>query len=248
MKLFVCVPSHSGSMVMDGVQSIVQIQREILTRGGSLELRSQSGATISTVRNLLAAQFLESDADLLLMLDADQAISAEAVARMIDLNQPFVGCVYPMRAYNWSKVRFGAAKSLDDILNQASEFVGWLEEDAEGRSTVIDGFAKAVYVGTGILLLRREAFQRLKDHFPELEGCGFCERANPDHVSSGRWGFFNMMDDTDGVQMSEDISFCQRWRAAGGEIWADVTTSTAHIGPHKFSGNYFEYLKATGAD
>ena len=246
MKLFVAVPSHSGSVVVECLQTIVAVQKMVISRGGSFELVTEGGALIGVVRNVLAARFLQSDADLMLMLDSDQSASPETIERMIDLDKPVVGCIYPKRRYDWSKVTLDNASKLDSILYQASEFVGWLEEDGQGISTVVNGFAKAVYVGTGILLLQRTAFQKLMADFPELKGSGFGQKANPQHAASGRWGFFNMIADADGVQISEDISFCERWRKSGGEIWAEVAGSTTHVGRYQFKGNYLDFLAAKG--
>lgn len=244
LKLLATVPTHSGAIQLECAQTLLGAQELVLSRGGSFRAHFLGGATISTLRNALAAEFLESDAEILLMLDADQAVWPETLGRMIDFRQPVVGCVYPKRSYDFSKVSFERATSLDELLYQASEYVGWLNTDEAGQAHLVNGFARAVQVGTGILLVRREAFHRLMEHFPELKGRGFAEDTYPQHKASGRWGFFNPLDNEDGVPLSEDISFCRRWQAAGGEIWADAVSNTMHVGAHQFIGNYADYLKA----
>ncbi len=246
MHFFAAVPTHSGTIVIEGVQTLLAAHAIVAQGGGSFCLAYQSGATISEVRNILVARFLESGADLLLMLDSDQAIGAAALERMIGLNQPVVGCIYPKRRYNWSNVRLETATDLNQILYQASQYVGWLEEDQNGRVSVVNGFARADYVGAGILLVRREAFEQLMVHFPELEGLGFGRDLHPDLGSN--WGFFNPLNRGDGLPLSEDISFCRRWRQTGGEIWAEVATDSEHVGRHTFQGNYLDFLKATTSD
>ncbi len=246
MHLFAAVPSHSGTIVLEGAQTLLAAQAMVANRGGSFRLAYQSGAMIGEVRNVLVAQFLKSEADLLLMLDSDQAISANALQRMIDLNQPVVGCIYPKRRYDWAKVRIQTASDISQVLYQASEFVGWLSEDQNGRVQVINGFARAEHVGTGILLVRREAFQQLMRHFPELEGLGFGEDLHPGLENN--WGFFNSLARDDRLPLSEDISFCRRWRQAGGEIWADVSADSEHVGRHTFRGNYLDFSRATAPD
>ena len=52
------------------------------------------------------------------------------------------------------------------------------------------------------------------------------------------------MDNADGVPLSEDISFCRRWRQAGGEIWADITSPVVHVGRNVQQGNYLDFYKA----
>ncbi len=241
MHLFVAVPTHSGTIIVEGAQTLLAAQDLVLRRGGSFQFRYFGGATISLIRNAIVATFLASDADLLLMLDADQALASAAIARMIDINQPVVGCLYPRREYNWHQVRLDHGA----LPYQAMGFVGHLDADGEGRVSVVDGFARAVHVGTGSMLLRREAFGRLMSRFPELEGRGFGADAYPGLTHN--WGFFNPIAQEDGIPMSEDISFCRRWREAGGEIWADIASNSVHVGRHPFEGNYLAFLQAVQA-
>jgi hypothetical protein len=231
---------------MEGAQTLLAAQGIVATRGGTFRLVYQSGAMISVVRNVLVAQFLKSEADLLLMLDSDQAIGADVLERMIDLDQPVVGCIYPKRGYDWSKTRLDTAADINQILYQASEYVGWLQEDQNRQVCVVNGFARAEHVGTGVLLVQRRAFQQLMTHFPELEGLGFGKDLYP-HLKHN-WGFFNSVFRDDGLPLSEDISFCRRWHQSGGEIWADVTSDVDHVGRHTFRGNYLDFLNATAPE
>lgn len=243
LKLLAVMPSHSGTLVMEAVETLLGVQEIVLARGGSMDFFHRGGATVNLVRNALAAQFLQSDADLLLMLDADQAIDPMAVARMIDFDKPFVGCLYPKRYYNWSQVQMQAAgDEVMRVVHQAHDFVGHLKAGPDGRVPVTDGFAPAHHVGGGILLLRREVFEQLMHHYPELEGTGFGADAYPGLTH--RWGFFNSIDNEEGIPLSEDISFCMRWSASGGEIWADVTTKAIHIGRWPFQGSYLDHVGA----
>jgi hypothetical protein len=242
LKLLVGVPSHGGSIILEGAETLLAAQALVENRGGSFWFTYYGGATISLVRNAIAAEFLRSEADLLLMLDADQAIHSSAIQRMIDLNKPVVGCLYPKRAYNWANVKPRAmAAPTDHIPTEAMEFVGYLEADDDGQVTVDNGFARAEHIGTGTMLLRREAFEQLMTHFPELQGRGFGDDAYPG--LSPNWGFFNPLEREDGLPLSEDISFCRRWKGTGGEIWADVVSTTTHVGPHAFTGNYMDYWR-----
>lgn len=243
LKLMAAIPSHSGSIVVECASTLLAAQRIAAGRGGSFEFHYQSGATISLVRNAIVAEFLQSEADLLLMIDADQGIEPETIERMIDFNRPLVGVMSPKRRYNWSQVRLPAAAADPALIPaQALEFAGVLEADRSGDVSVTDGFARAEHVGAGVLLVRREVFEQLMSRFPELEGRGFGRDAYPDLERN--WGFFNPIDTEDGVPLSEDLSFCERWRAAGGEIWVDVVGAVTHVGLHRFRGSYAESWRA----
>jgi hypothetical protein len=238
-RLMVAVPTHSGSLVVEAAEALLSLQQLVLERGGSLIFHHERGAMINVVRNAIVAEFMESDADLLLMLDADTAVHRQTFARMIDLGQPFVGCVYPKRQFDWTKVDLSIAGDVDELLYQASKFVGFLDQDDAGRVNVVDGFALATQIGGGAILLRREMFERMMAAYPELEGKGF--EAGTKY--SFNWGFFNSVL-VDGLPQSEDISFCMRWRAIGGEIWADIASPVMHVGQYQYAGNYIDYLAA----
>jgi hypothetical protein len=45
------------------------------------------------------------------------------------------------------------------------------------------------------------------------------------------YDFFSEMNLEDGTRLSEDYSFCERWRSlAGNEIWAAVDEPIGHVG------------------
>lgn len=244
MHLFVAVPTHSGDMAVQTTQTILGVQEMIRDRGGTFEFHYQFGSPVSLVRNALVAAFLLSDADALLMIDADQGAFPETIGRMIDLNQPLVGCMIPKRRYDFGKIRLPATR-VDHIIHQASEFAGKIITDENGEAEVVNGFARAAFVGAGILLARREVFEQLKAQYPELKGRCLHGAAYPDLSPAGSWGFFNPVENEAGAPIAEDISFCVRWRQAGGEIWADLVSPITHVGRHDFAGVFTTFLEAT---
>lgn len=245
MHLYVSVPTHSGSVAAETALTLIGVQELASQRGLTTSFRFVSGAVIAEVRNVIAAHFLKSGADLLLMIDSDQSFEKDLLGRMIDFGQPLVGCIYPKRKYEWSNVNLRTATNVENLLYQASDYVGKLEFDAEGSAQIVGGFAKALHIGTGIFLLRRHVLEAMIGRYPELKSRGFHDSDYPG-VDEHNWGFFNHIEMPGECSLSEDISFCRRWREAGGEIWSDVTRNTAHIGRHAFSGNYLDYLVARG--
>jgi len=243
--LLVATPTHSGAIDSVTADTLLQLQRALLARGDDCTVRFPSATTISTLRNLIVADFLGSGADALFMLDADQGLPVANVLRMIDLDRPVVGCLYPRRQYDWSAVRAGAGGDPGRMVYQAMDFVGALDSGPDGAVEVQDGFARAAYLGAGSLLVRREALSTLMDAYPDLAGRGFHGAEFPGPRFAANWGFFNpLARDEGGDLLAEDFSFCQRWRGAGGELWADLTAPAAHVGRHMFSGSYLDYLDA----
>ncbi|HYD45533.1 MAG TPA: hypothetical protein VEA79_09760 [Phenylobacterium sp.] len=246
-NLMVAVPTHSGQMESVTTESLLQLQKALIERGGQMTLKVHSGSVISTLRNVIAADFLGSEADTLLMLDADQGISGAGLMRLIDFGEPIVGVIAPKRVYNWSHVDpRETAEDMGRIRYQAMAWAGRLDSAEDGQTEVRDGFARAIHVGSGIMVVQRPAFETMMAAHPELEGVGFNTAEFPPGRFTHNWGFFNPLTlPEEGGAMTEDFSFCHRWRALGGELWADIVTPTVHVGRHVFGGSYLEFIRAS---
>ena len=67
---------------------------------------------------------------------------------------------------------------------------------------------------------------------------GYDHSAEAATPSSNRYALFDCMIDETGTYLSEDYSFCRRWTAMGGDIWADLASSLNHVGPYVFRGDF----------
>ena len=45
-----------------------------------------------------------------------------------------------------------------------------------------------------------------------------------------------MIDPETGTYLSEDFTFCHRWRKIGGKVWLDTRTALKHVGSYEFQG------------
>ena len=51
----------------------------------------------------------------------------------------------------------------------------------------------------------------------------------------------------DGLRLSEDFSFCHRWRhGCNGQVWANITHQISHVGLQQFRGSYADRLSGGG--
>jgi hypothetical protein len=110
------------------------------------------------------------------------------------------------------------------------------EVDDPNAVTARAGFARVRYAGTGFLMVRRRALEKMCAHYPQL-------RYQRDHsveaatASANRFALFECMIGEDGTYLSEDFAFCKRWTDIGGEIWADLKSTLNHVGPMVFRGD-----------
>jgi hypothetical protein len=247
-SVYVAVPTHSETIAVCTAVALLDFRVLAAANGIETQVAFHSAPVISHLRNTIVADFLATSADAMFMLDADQGIEARTILRMLESGYPVVGCIYPRRTFRWSDVPADLSTGdMRRILYHAAHFVGELEVQPDGTFQIRDGFARAVSVGTGALVIRRNAIETMQSRFPELKGQGFPDEAENLPRAANNWGFFNpLVAATDGRNAGEDIGFCRRWRACGGEIWADVVSDTIHVGRYAHRGNYLDFLRCKG--
>jgi hypothetical protein len=115
----------------------------------------------------------------------------------------------------------------------------------DGQVSIAEGFAKAEYAATGFMLIRRNVLEQMAAKHPELKyGHMFT------HVDAAKAGgaahlyalFDTSLDQDQGLYLPEDYTFCNRWRAMGGEIWVDVRSKFTHVGAYSYHGDFWAYL------
>ncbi len=91
----------------------------------------------------------------------------------------------------------------------------------------------------GLMRITRNVIERLVTAAPD-------DWYHQKKVTGGKaWRFFEF-DVIDHERISEDMNFCRKWRAIGGDIWCDPHITTHHMGMTSFSGNFAEHLKREG--
>ena len=245
-RLYVAVPTHNNSLTVDTAIALIDLEKYLPQTGTVLKTAFHSSSMLSHLRNTIVAHFMADEATHLLMLDSDQHIPPELVERMIKSDLPVVGVIYPRRTFALNQVRqTNTALTPESFMTQAMHFVGDLLPNETGDIQIINGFARAQHIGTGAMLIKREAILLMMQHYPDLHGAGFPAEAEYAHLAPLNWGFFNLLTKQhDTRNTGEDTAFCQRWMRIGGELWADIITNTTHIGRHAFTGNYLAHLKS----
>lgn len=87
------------------------------------------------------------------------------------------------------------------------------------------------------MLIRRSVIEQLKAAHPELA-------YNQAHIETltARTNehlvdlFSPLIEPDTRTYLSEDYSFCHRWRALGGKVWLDTTTRLMHVGSYDYMG------------
>jgi hypothetical protein len=198
-------------------------------------------ALISRARSTLVAAFLDNAAAThLLFVDADIAFAPEQVERLLSINKEFAGAMYPLKSIDWDLIPQRCVERGESVKQAALSYVGTFCPDAERKQE--GDFATGIYVGGGFQLIRRSAIERMiaaypETHFKSVHSMPMSGTRSDVVQSSNLYALFDCIIDAEtGAYLSEDYSFCLRWRKIGGEIWIDGKSKLTHCGTYEFVG------------
>lgn len=201
MKILVAIPVYDGKLQVEVVRCLLQEQLLGAANGDEVQflfLPSCSHAAMG--RNQLANDFLASDADRLIFLDADVSFERGAILKLAHRKEDLVGGAYRYK------------------LEEESYPVGWLPDpEGKGLQANESGLLEVAALPGGFLSISRRVFEVLKawnprpyEHFGKKYHC-FFEMA---YRESALYG--------------EDSGFCKDWREAGGKVFLDPELSLTH--------------------
>jgi len=247
VNLVVATPCFGGQISVLYAASLFKLQKLVRSYGEiNLKVLFKDGdALITRARASLISQFLDDPtATHLLFIDADIGFEPEQVLRLIQCGADMSAAVYPIKRIDWGKVKKTMETARPNPAAAALKYV--FEVDDPNAVVTTAGFVKVRYAGTGFLMIRRQAVERMCIAYPQL-------KYKRDHsidaltASDNRFALFECMIGEDGTYLSEDFAFCKRWTDMGGEIWADLNSRLNHVGPMTFCGDLSSQFAATGA-
>lgn len=243
-KIMIASPAYGDVFYTPYVSSMFKLTRLLQKSGWSFAFNAIAYSEISESRNfLLTHWFDKSDASHILFVDADMGFPPELVADMIALDKPIVGAVYPKRTLDMKRVAelIGAGEAPARAMSRAQEFV--LRPLRGTRTnTAKAGFIEVEACGAGILLIKRSCIETMLNTLPDISDAK-ARTASPLAKNLDR--LIRAFDavHVDGLRLSEDFSFCHRWRhGCKGEVWANIAHEIVHTGLQQFRGSYADKL------
>lgn len=211
MKLFIATPSYDGKLVSGYIFGLMQSAMLSAEAQMPFQFSLLTGESLVTrARNRLVNQFLKSDCDAMLFIDADLHFRGEDVIRIAKHDVPLVAGFYPFKRMGLQGVR---------------RHVGNLKFPLEKRGELY----LCTDAPTGFMRIRRDVFERMAaaDLAPEY----ICDApAEPE----GKMRAYFDCAIRDNRYLSEDYEFCRRWQMAGGEVWCDPHCVLKHEGLHTY--------------
>ena len=216
-KLMVCIPAYDGKLNIDSAFALSNLAVKVQPLGVKLYLTHLSGCSLITkARNSLVADFLKSDADTLLFVDADVVVSADAILRLMALSigKDITAGIYPRRGMDR---KFFLDYHLDEN--------GALEFDQ-------NGLLRVKRIGTGFMMIQRHVLETMVANHPE-----WAYENNVDNRTD--YAVFDL-GLVNGEYYGEDYLFCDRAAADGFTVFLDPSISLPHVGTEKFTRDFEE--------
>ncbi len=242
MKPFILIgtPCYGGLVVQGYMESVIQLMGYASRNDFDVSLALLGGDSLITrSRNKLVATFLDMpQATHLMFIDADISFHPEDIHRMLKFDHEVVAGMYPVKNFDWEKVRNTMTPDmpLDKLAETGLHFVGLPcpEKDREHRN----GFVTGVYAGTGFMLIRRSCLERMIFAYSQTKYSLAHVYPIPKERSENQYALFDcMIEPGTNIYLSEDFTFCRRWRDIGGKIWLDPQSRLTHYGTFRFQGS-----------
>jgi hypothetical protein len=242
--ILVGTPCFGGMVTQNYMLSVIRLMSYAKTAGFDVSL-SMVGydALISRARSTLVAAFLDNPlATHLLFVDADISFEPQQVERLLRFDKDFTGALYPLKSMDWDLIPQRCVERGESLRQAALSYAGTFCHNAERKQE--GDFATAIYAGGGFQLIRRSAVEKMiaaypETHFSRVHILPMSGSRRDTPQSSNFFALFDcIIDPETGAYLSEDYSFCLRWRKIRGEIWLDAASQLSHCGPYEFVGDH----------
>jgi hypothetical protein len=246
LKLLIGLPTARAQMFTATVFSLTSTIRALIEAGVSYDLCNVDGCEVAAARNSIASFCQAHPAySHLLFIDDDMGFDGETALSLLRAGRDVVGVICPRRKLDLEAVHGAAARGAS--LSQASAMgLSFIAPLTDPPAPVRDGVVELAAIGMGVTLIRREVLDVMvaKGAAPPRRPAHGRDTLGQERIH----GFFEpMLDEAENWMLSEDISFCRRWREqCGGRIHGLTHERIAHVGRYDFEGRYIDRLTAQG--
>ena len=221
-SLYIAMPCYESVKIQTMV-SMCKLVADLTRADIKVDINTLKSPYVSYARNILTAQFMKSDKDYLLFIDADVEFEPECPLRMVVAQKDIVCTPYRVKTNDPKVIRYTTTVPDND---NVKVLPGGLVELTRGPS--------------GMMLIHRRVFETLMKNRPDLE-----IQAHQ-HVDLFPEGFkiFSFWDCVfkDGKWTGDDIAFCNLATENGFKLYANIESEMVHHGGYGYKGRFGDGL------
>jgi len=255
-KLFLATPMYGGMCAGMFAKSTADLSALCVQYGIPLQMYYLFNESLITrARNYCVDEFMRSDAEHLMFIDADIGFNPQDVIALMalqaqDEKYEIIGGPYPKKCISWEKIKAAVDKGVaDDDPNVLEKFVGDFVFNPKGgqQSIAISEPCEVLEIGTGFMMISKSALKKFTAEYQQYS-------SKPDHVRTEHFDgtreilqyFQAEIDPVSKRYLSEDYWFCQKAQAIGLRTWFCPWMKMQHVGTYIFGGSLAD-LASIGA-
>lgn len=255
-KLFVATPMYGGMCAGMFAKSTADLSALCTQYGIPVQFYYLFNESLITrARNYCVDEFMRSDAEHLMFIDADIGFNPQDVIALMALQSQdekydIIGGPYPKKCISWEKIKLAVDKGIaDEDPNVLEKFVGdYVFNPKNGTGEIPIGEpVEVLEIGTGFMMISKRALKKFVDAYPQY-------LYTPDHVRTEHFDgsrkitmFFQAeVDPKSNRYLSEDYWFCQKAQEINLRTWFCPWMKMQHVGTYIFGGSLAD-LASIGA-
>ncbi len=200
-SILFCTPCYGGMATAAYVRSVLMLRDELDRQGLPHDFNiAENESLVHRARMEMAASFLKTTYSHMMFIDSDIDFQPKDVAALWNMETDIAVAAYPMKLRDGSRL-----------------FAAWKDGALISDLDQFDGPTEVDLAGTGFMIIRREAMEKVASTAPSYQGI---DRRVP--------AIFMTPIHNDGLE-SEDYHFCRIAREAGFKIMMDPSVRLGHI-------------------
>jgi hypothetical protein len=229
MRLTIATPFYNIQGFAPYITSLMSTLVWLKEQGIFVDMYAIAGeAYVDNARNKLADMFLKSDYTDMIFIDSDLQWDLDSFARLLVADADVVGGTYLLKNET--------GKYPCSILTDNDNYE--IHDGFAGPPLVNEkGLIHARVCPTGFMKIRHSVFEKMAVKYPDNY---YIDHNTNERVNNP---FGRML--IDHKYLGEDVSFCSRWNAMGGQIFIEPRCKLTHWGSKGWEGCYHDFLMST---
>lgn len=250
-KVLIATPMYGGLCSGEFCNSLFETGRHFTKNNIPHDFRNVLGESlIPRARNEFADLFLRSDNDYLLFIDSDIEFKPTDILILLEYaskreDMEIICAPYPLKKLNWDAIHFASEnrvvpKELVPMFT-GSYFINYLDPQ---QVIKLSEPVKILYGGTGFMLIKRSAFEKIKEKRKDLvylsdrKGSPRISEKDSEEINPEMMNFFQCgIDEKTRQYLSEDYMFSELAREVGVDTWMIPNIELSHVGTYKYTGS-----------
>jgi hypothetical protein len=253
--VFIATPCYGGMCHINYVVCLLNTQQLLAQLGVQCSVEFMKNESLITrARNNMVAKFMSKpDTTHLLFIDSDITWSPVDVVKLLSHDKDVIGGIYPKKRYAWErltpenikdyvsrkKLFYNKDKTDEDLIRE--NLVNYNLNYDKNTMKIENNLLEVYTIATGFFMVKRESLATMMEKFPDTKYTDDVGYITTEEENKYAYALFDCII-VDTHYMSEDWTYCHRWRQIGGRIWIDISINLSHSGTEDFRGRLLSSL------